>query len=77
LDFTPLLPSDNQGNIDAELLTMAEELCIKSATLVGSYTPRIVLGIKDLLRKVNSYYSNQIESEGTHPIDIDKGVVYQ
>ena len=30
------------------------------------------MGIKELLRKVNSYYSNQIESEGTHPIDIDK-----
>jgi len=72
LDFTPLLPNDNQGNIDAELLSMAEELCIKSASLAGSYAPQVLLGIKDLLRKVNSYYSNQIESEGTHPIDIER-----
>ena len=72
LDFTPLLPNDNNGNINAELLTMAEELCIKSATLAGSHTPQVLYGIKELLRKVNSYYSNQIESEGTHPIDIDK-----
>jgi len=72
LDFTPLLPHDNQGNIDAELLSMAEELCIKSASLAGSYAPQVLYGIKELLRKVNSYYSNQIESEGTHPIDIDK-----
>jgi len=72
LDFTPLLPNDNSGNIDAELLSMAEELCIKSATLSGSYAPQVLYGIKELLRKVNSYYSNQIESEGTHPIDIDK-----
>ena len=72
MDFTPLLPNDNQGNIDAELLSMAEELCIKSASLAGSHAPQILYGIRELLRKVNSYYSNQIESEGTHPIDIDK-----
>jgi Fic family protein len=72
LEFTPLLPNDNQGNIDAELLSMAEELCIKSASLAGSHAPQVLYGIKELLRKVNSYYSNQIESEGTHPIDIDK-----
>ena len=72
MDFTPLLPNDVNGNIDAELLFMAEELCIKSATLAGSHAPQVLYGIKELLRKVNSYYSNQIESEGTHPIDIDK-----
>ena len=72
MDFTPLLPLDKNGNIDAELLSMAEELCIKSATLAGSHAPQVLYGIKELLRKVNSYYSNQIESEGTHPIDIDK-----
>ena len=72
MDFTPLLPNDANGNIDAELLSMAEELCIKSATLAGSHAPQVLYGIKELLRKVNSYYSNQIESEGTHPIDIDK-----
>jgi len=73
VDFTPLLPNDNNGNnIDAELLSMAEDLCIKSAELVGSHAPQILYGIRELLRKVNSYYSNQIESEGTHPIDIDR-----
>lgn len=72
LDFTPLLPNDNYGNINAELLTMAEDLCIKSAQLVGSHAPQVLYGITELLRKVNSYYSNQIESEGTHPIDIDR-----
>ena len=72
MDFTPLFPNDKNGNIDAELLSMAEELCIRSATLAGSYAPQVLYGIKELLRKVNSYYSNQIESEGTHPIDIDK-----
>ena len=72
MNFTPLLPNDNQGNIDEELLSMAEDLCIKSASLSGAYAPQVLYEIKELLRKVNSYYSNQIESEGTHPIDIDK-----
>jgi len=58
--------------MNAELLSMAETLCIKSAALAGSHAPQVLYGIKELLRKVNSYYSNQIESEGTHPIDIDK-----
>ena len=58
--------------MDAELLTMAETLCIRSAELGASYAPQILYGIRELLRKVNSYYSNQIESEGTHPIDIEK-----
>jgi Fic family protein len=72
MNFTPLLPTDNGGNIDKKLLSMAEKLCIESATLCGVYAPQILQGIQELLRKVNSYYSNQIESEGTHPIDIDK-----
>ena len=72
MDFTPVLPYDNDGTIDSKLLFMAEKLCIKSATLAGSYAPQILDEIKELLRKVNSYYSNQIESEGTHPIDIDR-----
>ncbi len=72
MDFTPLLPYDNNGNIDSELLAIAEKLCIKSAELVGSHSPQVLYGVRELLRKVNSYYSNQIESEGTHPIDIDK-----
>ena len=72
MDFTPLLPTNINGVFDAELLFMAEELCIKSASLSGSHAPQVLYGIKELLRKVNSYYSNQIESEGTHPIDIDR-----
>ena len=72
MNFTPLLPNDNKGKIDAELLSLAETLCIESASLRASYPLPVINGIKDLLRLINSYYSNKIESEGTHPIDIDK-----
>ena len=74
LDFTPIIPTDLKGTINPELLAFAEEICIKSATLSGSHNPQILDGIKVLLRKVNSYYSNKIESEGTHPLDIDKAL---
>ncbi|MEA3419757.1 MAG: Fic family protein [Campylobacterota bacterium] len=70
--FTPLLPFNVDGRIDSVLLEMAEEVCLKSAALGAAYPPQVVNGIKSLLRTVNSYYSNKIESEGTHPFDIEK-----
>ncbi|MDD2791388.1 MAG: Fic family protein [Sulfurimonas sp.] len=72
--FTPILPIDIKGNLDQELLSLAEEVCIKSAALSGSHNMHILHSIKDLLRKTNSYYSNKIESEGTHPLDIEKAM---
>ena len=35
--FTPVLPLDIKNNIDDELLALAEEVCIKSATLGGTH----------------------------------------
>lgn len=70
--FTPLLPTNVNGNIDARLLEMAEEVCLKSAALGAVYPPQVLNAIKSLLRTINSYYSNKIESEGTHPFDIEK-----
>lgn len=70
--FTPLLPIDNDELIDDELLKMAEDLCVKSGSLEAAYPPQILNGIRNLLRIVNSYYSNKIESEGTHPFEIEK-----
>lgn len=72
--FTPILPTDMKGNIDEELLWLAEEVCIKSAALGGSHNKIVLNSIKDLLRTTNSYYSNLIESEGTHPLDIEKAM---
>ncbi|MBT5491012.1 Fic family protein [bacterium] len=74
MDFTPIIPTQLNGIVDQELLVLAEEVCTKSAMLVGTHNIHVINGIQDLLRKVNSYYSNKIESEGTHPIDIDKAM---
>ena len=72
MDFTPIIPQELNGNIDNELLIKAEQICTKSAKMVGNYNIKVINEIKDLLRMVNSYYSNKIESEGTHPVNIEK-----
>jgi Fic family protein len=74
MDFTPIIPQELNGNIDTQLLIKAEKICTKSAKMVGNYNIKVINEIKDLLRMVNSYYSNKIESEGTHPINIEKAM---
>jgi len=72
--ITPVLPIDIKGNINDGLLCLAEKVCIKSAALAGNHNKIVLNSIKDLLRTTNSYYSNKIESEGTHPIDIENAM---
>ena len=74
MNFTPIAPLDLKGNLSSELLELSEEVCLKSAKISGTHTPFTLNAIKDLLRIVNSYYSNRIESQGTHPIDIEKAM---
>jgi len=74
MEFTPIVPTDLNGTINNNHLKIAQEICKKSATLKGSHNQYIINEIVSLLRKTNSYYSNRIESEGTHPIDIDKAM---
>jgi len=74
MDFTPIIPTNLDGTIDEQLLIKAEKICTQSAMLVGTYNVNIINELKILFRKVNSYYSNKIESEGTHPIDIEKAM---
>ncbi|MCX6051249.1 MAG: Fic family protein [Campylobacterales bacterium] len=75
--ISPILPIDIKGNIDIELLKLAEEVCIQSSSLLSGYNPQIILSIKKLLRITNSYYSNRIEAQSTHPIEIEKAMKKQ
>jgi Fic family protein len=72
--FSPILPKEIKGDLDQELLVLCEKVCIESASLKGSHNQQVINTIKELLRITNSYYSNMIESEGTHPIDIEKAM---
>ncbi|QSZ43148.1 Fic family protein (plasmid) [Sulfurimonas aquatica] len=74
MSFTPIAPTDIKGNIDSALLDKANKLLIEAAKLEGSHTPQILQAVKNLLYSVNSYYSNRIESESTHIIDIEKAM---
>lgn len=74
MDFTPIAPLELNGTIDGTLYEKANNIIISSAKLAGSHNFQILNSIKDLLKIVNSYYSNKIESEGTHPIDIEKAM---
>lgn len=75
MDFTPVIPTElSSGTIKQDLLLLAEKVIIKSATLEANHNPIIIGSIRTMLRNVNSYYSNQIEAEGTHPIDTEKAM---
>lgn len=66
----PMIPSDPAGELD----TLAIEIIRKSATLSAAVHPVTRKGIVELVRKMNSYYSNLIEGHNTHPVDIDRAL---
>jgi Fic family protein len=72
--ITPIIPSDLNGNPDKALLLKAEKLLELSSGLYGSQNKQVIGELKNLLRKVNSYYSNRIEGTGTHIINIEKAM---
>lgn len=72
--ISPLLPTDNYGNINKTLLQKAESIALKDAELVPDFSQKTKDKIQELLKIVNSYYSNLIESEGTKPIDIERAL---
>jgi Fic family protein len=67
--FEPLLPSKV-----GELEDLARNLVTVSAKLEGRLSPIVLAEIRELLRVINSYYSNLIEGNGTHPIDIERAM---
>ena len=63
----PLLPD---GSPDLE--DLAREVVSRSAALGGQLHPVTRDAVVELLRIINSYYSNLIEGHSTHPIDIER-----
>jgi Fic family protein len=66
----PLYPTHHAD----ELRETAAELLRKSALLAGALHPITRKSIVELLRKMNSYYSNLIEGHNTHPMAIEKAL---
>jgi len=69
--FEPLLPS-------AELLTrLAQQVrpvAEASLRLQGALAPHTRVELRELVRSMNSYYSNRIEGQSTHPLNIEKAL---
>ena len=65
----PLLPSGALGLED-----LAREVVSRSAALGGQLHPVTRQAVVELLRLINSYYSNLIEGHSTHPIDIERAM---
>jgi Fic family protein len=68
-EMEPLLPSGL-----SELEDMAREVVSGSAALGGQLHPVTQMAVVDLLRLINSYYSNLIEGHSTHPVDIERAM---
>jgi Fic family protein len=66
----PLFPEDPAG----ELEHLATELLRASARLSEAMHPVTRAAVAELVRPMNSYYSNLIEGHDTHPLDIDRAL---
>jgi Fic family protein len=56
------------------LIDLATQLWIESTALSSNLHFATILGIGDLVRTMNCYYSNLIEGHRTHPIDIERAL---
>ncbi len=65
----PLLPTGARVLED-----LAREVVARSAALGGQLHPVTQGTLAELLRLVNSYYSNLIEGHSTHPVDIERAM---
>lgn len=72
--LTPYLPSSEHTQT-AALYKQADDLVMACAGLSAGLHANILSEIKRITFLVNNYYSNQIESEGTHPVDIYKAMM--
>lgn len=69
-EFEPLLPQRRRGALAATAATVIE----RSIALTGATHPTTVETLRGLLREMNSYYSNRIEGQSTHPLDIARAL---
>lgn len=66
-DMEPLLPEDREGRLAA----LGLEVLRRAERLRSTLHPITRKGVVDLVRSMNSYYSNLIEGHRTTPQDID------
>lgn len=67
----PLLPGESQLG---PVLERASDLIRKADRLAGKSPAGALSGLRDLLRAMNSYYSNRIEGQHTLPLEIEQAL---
>jgi len=69
--FTPLIP----GQIPFEpLLAKASAVQARALAVKAQASPLTLTRLRELVRAMNSYYSNTIEGQGTHPLHIEEAL---
>jgi Fic family protein len=69
-EFEPLVPEKRR----AELISRSSMTVRRSIGLASQCHPSTLETLRNLLREMNSYYSNRIEGQGTHPYDIERAL---
>lgn len=70
-EMEPLLPGEHRLG---PLLEQAHDLMRSASRLAGMCQPEALLGLRDLLRAMHSYYSNKIEGQHTLPAEIEQAL---
>lgn len=70
--FEPLLPQNKVG----ELQSQSREIAEKSSRLGNGIHLTTIASIQSLVRSMNSYYSNRIEGQSTHPANIERALAH-
>ena len=66
----PMFPMDPKGVLRARAI----ELIRKSAALSNALHPLTRKSVAQIIKPMNSYYSNLIEGHATHPLDIERAM---
>jgi Fic family protein len=66
----PMFPTSK----DSSLTELSIEVIRRSAALSTSLHPKTRMAVTELVRSMNSYYSNLIEGHNTHPVDIERAL---
>lgn len=69
--FEPLLPRAQLG----EVVEHTRKVVEKAYRLQHAVAPSTGLALQNLVRGMNSYYSNRIEGQGTHPRNIERALI--
>ena len=71
--FEPLFPSA----LPPALNEKAADIVRLSSRLAASAHPTARAVVQELVRSMNSYYSNRIEGQGTHPLNIERALRHE